>query len=390
MWSFGSLPDPKRLEKTAKARSGRRNFQPLPDKLTENASEENNQQDHQHPPKKDNALVKLPDSSFLLVTKNTFVHIEDTPADSSSRLRSRSGPGRWAYLSEDDASEEDNWCFTSIVKGSVRPAMRVQPAADKRAAPAVSSSVPCSPYTASDPTPYLEARAAAKATKAKRLSAESSSCARTTNLVDKYGTPSTCASSFDPNHEDIPWPLIGEPEESMAALAHVFREYIRNENDAGCTLMWHSLPSKCHVEPDLVPILRDLGAHDVEYIYLPVNHWERTRAAASKCRNKGYAFVHFASAESAKAFTQNVAKPVDKLKKQTSTTEAVFQGISANIAQLLRAPHKRTSDGVIYVKMDGEMRGVYLGSLRKLQAAAGIGLPPNGDEPEASLWRSWQ
>jgi hypothetical protein len=154
--------------------------------------------------------------------------------------------------------------------------------------------------------------------------------------------------------------------------------------------MWHSLPSKCHVKPDLVPILRDLGAHDVEYIYLPVNHWERSRATASKCRNKGYAFVHFASAESAKAFTEKVALPVDKLKKQTSTTEAVFQGISANIAQLLRAPHKRTSDGIIYVRMDGEMRGVYLGDLRKMQAAAGIGVfQPESDESDL-LWRSWQ
>ena len=225
--------------------------------------------------------------------------------------------------------------------------------------------------------------------KVKQLPAENSSCGGL-QLLDKYGTPSTCASSFDPYTDEYPWPIVGEPEASMAALAHVFRNYIRNENDSGCTLMWHSLPSKCHVKPDLVPILRDLGAHDVEYIYLPVNHWERTRAAASKCRNKGYAFVHFASAESAKAFTEKVALPVDKLKKQTSTTEAVFQGISANIAQLLRAPHKRTSDGIIYVKMDGEMRGVYLGSLRKMQAAAGIGVfQPESDESDL-LWRSWQ
>jgi len=155
--------------------------------------------------------------------------------------------------------------------------------------------------------------------------------------------------------------------ESLTALEFVFREYVAKERNDGYTIMWHGLPSKCHVEPDLIPVLESMGAKDVEYIYLPLNHWEKTRAASSKCRNKGYAFLHFSSEAAAKDFAEKVVEPIEMLNtKKTSTTAAWFQGISANLIQLLQAPHKRTADGMIYLRMGTKMRGVFLGSLRKM------------------------
>ena len=159
----------------------------------------------------------------------------------------------------------------------------------------------------------------------------------------------------------------GGVRESLSALEFVFREYVAKERNDGYTIMWHGLPSKCHVEPDLIPVLESMGAKDVEYIYLPLNHWEKTRAASSKCRNKGYAFLHFSNEAAAKDFAEKVVEPIEMLNtKKTSTTAAWFQGISANLIQLLQAPHKRTADGMIYLRSGKKMRSVFLGSLRKM------------------------
>jgi hypothetical protein len=156
-------------------------------------------------------------------------------------------------------------------------------------------------------------------------------------------------------------------EDSTAALDYVLQEYIIKENNNGFTLMWHSLPSKCNVETDLLQFLAGLGVTDVDYLYLPLNHWQKCRGP-STCRNKGYAFVHFRTEASARQFTEALGHTV-LMRRNTSTTDASFQGISENICQLLRSPRKWSSDGVdgvIYVRIGDALRSVFLGSLRKM------------------------
>jgi hypothetical protein len=155
---------------------------------------------------------------------------------------------------------------------------------------------------------------------------------------------------------------------SVSALTLLYTQYVMNDSNEGCTVMWHGLPNKSRVETDLKVTLEALGAlKDIEYVYLPLNHWEKPRSSKSKCRNKGYAFLHFTNSAAASAFQAKVADPAFAgMKKPTSTSLAAFQGISKNLREILSSQKKRTYEGSVHLNMDGNLRSVLLGSVHKL------------------------
>jgi hypothetical protein len=131
--------------------------------------------------------------------------------------------------------------------------------------------------------------------------------------------------------------------------------------------MWHGLPTKYHMNPDLIEIIDAIGARGVGYLYLPLNHWEKSRVSCGKCRNKGYAFVHFKTAHDAEEFTEKIAEYTIESRRATATTLAAHQGVSLNLFQLVTAPQKRTAAGAIYLpNKEGKFEYVTIASLRKL------------------------
>jgi hypothetical protein len=156
---------------------------------------------------------------------------------------------------------------------------------------------------------------------------------------------------------------------SVSALTFLYTQYVMNDTNDGCTVMWHGLPNKSRVETELKVTLEDLDAlKDIEYIYLPLNHWEKPRSSNAKCRNKGYAFLHFSNSAAANAFQAKVADPAfaGTMKKPTSTSLAAFQGISKNLREILSSQKKRTYEGSVHLNMDGKLQAVLLGSVQKL------------------------
>jgi len=309
------------------------------------------------------------DAALVMVTKkNTFIHVDVIDEPVTSRRRTKSSPGAWHYLWDDGCADGDNWCYTSIVKSR-------STAGTKR--PPLPTSVLVSPYQPAWSTPCSPVQPAW--TFSPMLKPWGGRYKPSVDAVFEVESPKPLVGGQEKSRRTKSTLEKSEPEpvstsdsesggrESLSALEFVFREYVAKERNDGYTIMWHGLPSKCHVEPDLIPVLESLGANDVEYIYLPLNHWEKTRAASSKCRNKGYAFLHFSNEAAAKDFAEKVVEPIEMLNtKKTSTTAAWFQGISANLIQLLQAPHKRTADGMIYLRSGNKMSGVFLGSLRKM------------------------
>jgi hypothetical protein len=161
-------------------------------------------------------------------------------------------------------------------------------------------------------------------------------------------------------------------EENDAFVAEQFQKYLVNTDNSGTTLMWHGLPTKYHMNPDLIQIIEAIDAQGVGYLYLPLNHWEKSRVSCGKCRNKGYAFVHFKTNEAAEEFTRKVAEYTIESRRSTATTLAAHQGISLNLTQLVTAPQKRTAAGSIFLpNAEGNFECVTIASLRKLHKLAG-------------------
>jgi hypothetical protein len=126
------------------------------------------------------------------------------------------------------------------------------------------------------------------------------------------------------------------------------------------------------VNPDLIRILEAIDAQNVGYLYLPLNHWEKSRVSCGKCRNKGYAFVHFKTSADAEDFTQKVAEYTIESRRSTATTLAAHQGISLNLTQLVTAPQKRTAAGSIFLPdAEGKFECVTIASLRRLYKLMG-------------------
>jgi hypothetical protein len=149
-----------------------------------------------------------------------------------------------------------------------------------------------------------------------------------------------------------------------------YQKYLGSTDNSGKTLMWHGLPTKLQVEPHLLDILDEIEVKqkDVEYLYLPLNHWEKKDSSLGKCRNKGYAFIHFRTEEAASDFTRKVTEFNTEKRRLTATTEAVHQGVSANLRALVDAPQKRTTAGAFYLsnKATGHYERVPIHTFREL------------------------
>jgi hypothetical protein len=188
----------------------------------------------------------------------------------------------------------------------------------------------------------------------------------------------TCSSLSDDGDQEQPVSMslgqrdAGLHEDNDDFVAEQFQKYLVNTDSSGVTLMWHGLPTKFHVNPDLIGMLEAIDARGVGYLYLPLNHWEKSRVSCGKCRNKGYAFVHFNTHADADEFTKKVADYTIESRRSTATTHAAHQGISLNLTQLVTAPQKRTAAGSIYLpNAEGKFECVTIASLRRLYKLMG-------------------
>jgi hypothetical protein len=204
--------------------------------------------------------------------------------------------------------------------------------------------------------------------------------------ADACATPSTTCSSVSEDSNAGPFALsVGRRYEDFDSagsdagdgetfVAEQFQRYLVNTDNSGMTLMWHGLPTKYHMNPDLIRIIEDIDVKGVTYLYLPLNHWEKSRVSCGKCRNKGYAFVHFKTAADAEDFSRKVSEYTIESRRSTATTLAAHQGVSLNLTQLVTAPQKRTAAGAIYLPNDeGKFECVTIASLRKLHRLMGNG-----------------
>jgi hypothetical protein len=170
-------------------------------------------------------------------------------------------------------------------------------------------------------------------------------------------------ASKDYDDDDDEFEVVNQEEvEAVARCVHA--EYIMNTENRGTTLMWHGIPNKWSVSPELFDALEALNARDVGMVYMPLGHWERRHRLGVR-RNKGYAFVHFLTVEAAKDFAAAVA--TQKItEKAASTTLATYQGISANLRTLMQMTRKRSNTGTIFVLADGGLKQVHKKTLGRL------------------------
>merc|ERR1719379_560009 len=144
----------------------------------------------------------------------------------------------------------------------------------------------------------------------------------------------------------------------------VWKKFIANGGDIACggtTLMCHDLMNKFTVEPDLLQLFEKVGLlDDVVYVYLPLTYLKSSQTYKLKrsSRNKGYGFVHFSSEDAATKFAQLI-RQVDLVGtgrgvKQMYTTSAKFQGVGANLVELLDLKNVqwRPKQGCFYVRLE--------------------------------------
>jgi hypothetical protein len=149
-------------------------------------------------------------------------------------------------------------------------------------------------------------------------------------------------------------------------LEEQYQKYFINTDNSGQTLMWHGMPTKYQVEPHLIGILDAIEAENVGYLYLPLNQWEKLDNPNGKCRNKGYAFIHFRTEASASDFMQKISDYESEKRRLAATTNATTQGISANLRMLVAAPQKRTISGSLYLPNQvGKLERLSIHALRE-------------------------
>jgi hypothetical protein len=154
------------------------------------------------------------------------------------------------------------------------------------------------------------------------------------------------------------------PPVDVELIRAVWKRYIANDGDSACggtTLMCHDLLNKFVVEPDLLQLFEKVGLlDDVVYVYLPLTYLKSSQNFKLKrsSRNKGYGFVHFSSEDAATKFAQLI-RQVDLVGtgrgvKQMYTTPAKFQGVGANLVELLDLNNVqwRPKQGCFYVRLE--------------------------------------
>lgn len=138
---------------------------------------------------------------------------------------------------------------------------------------------------------------------------------------------------------ELTYTLDHQDNPSKSFVSRVCTKYlIPSPEKRGVTLMWRQLPIRWDLA-DLMEVLTVTRTRDVEYVYVPMNHYTNRRAAAN--RNKRYAFIHFSSAASAQRFSMIIGTVDVGEKTQMHTSIAKHQGIDNNIAFLASVPDKR-------------------------------------------------
>jgi hypothetical protein len=183
----------------------------------------------------------------------------------------------------------------------------------------------------------------------------------TPSTEDLYGNESRLDVEANFNWQDDVMDDDSPPVD-IELLRAVWKRYIANDSACGgTTLMCHDLLNKFTVEPDLLQLFEKVGLlDDVVYVYLPLTYLKSSQTYKLKrpSRNKGYGFVHFSSHDAATRFAQLI-RQVDLVGtgrgvKQMYTTLAKFQGIGANLVELLDLENDqwRPKQGSFYVRLE--------------------------------------
>jgi hypothetical protein len=157
----------------------------------------------------------------------------------------------------------------------------------------------------------------------------------------------------------------------------------------GSTLMVHDLLNKFTID-DVLAIFKDVGATDLEYVFLPLSTWDTKRQEMRekrKTRNKAYCFAHFSDATAADQFMQQLAayefpdQDQARETRQTRTkrmtaTPASNQGVVPNLLRLVDLPNRKWHPraGSLCVRVDGTMEHVGVLALREMLVER-IGIP---------------
>jgi hypothetical protein len=201
------------------------------------------------------------------------------------------------------------------------------------------------------------------------------------SIFDSDSTGSRKAAS-DPDTGDRIANTVSNDEKSGESQSDaepfvqaVFQEFVKNVDNRGVTLMWHGIPLTWLAEPDVLDALRTINARDVTYVYMPHTFWQRRSTTNTPRRNKGYVFVHFMTSEAAVEFQEtlrhtDLSTLFEAFVKPTSTTLATYQGVTANLHQLMELPRKHAGLGTLYVRADGEMHHLDKGALGVLAKLA--------------------
>jgi hypothetical protein len=140
-----------------------------------------------------------------------------------------------------------------------------------------------------------------------------------------------------------------------AYFENVDEEMLLKNND-GRTIMLQDLKKKWSIE-DVLGLCDQLGAKDVDYVFLPLGVWETkkkkdceaTKPKRNDARNKSFCFMHFSDVAACEAFVDrlsryeppNEAPSDDGPPKQMRVSLASTQGIVTNLLRLMDIHNRR-------------------------------------------------
>lgn len=148
------------------------------------------------------------------------------------------------------------------------------------------------------------------------------------------------------------WEKCVRSEEDI--VKDVFCAYFENvdeddlcKKNVGRTLMLQNLRNSWTIE-DLLSVLDEIGAENVEYIFLPQGVWETKKSKAKgprKTRNRAYCFVHFSVASASEDFVDRLSRhelperagseEAGVPERHMSASLAASQGVVANLLRLM-------------------------------------------------------
>jgi hypothetical protein len=139
--------------------------------------------------------------------------------------------------------------------------------------------------------------------------------------------------------------------------------YVKQGDNRGQTLMWHGLPSRCNAASDLLPRLEEIQLLDkLQYLYMPVDGDNQFRMNGS--RGKGYAFLHFFDLDAVDAMMKRAEEGLHvSSRRETSLAVASYQGISANLQQILSSPMIASMKGHFFGRVEGQLEKLYIQDL---------------------------